>query len=340
MLNGKSILITGGSGFFGRNFIEYVLRDYPGVKRIVIYSRDVQKQDEIKLNYPEKQYPQLRFFLGDVRDFERLKRAFEGINIIIHAASIASLEASEYNPEECIKTNIIGTENVINAALASNVSDVIALSSDKACAPVSLYGATQLVSDKLITAANNMKGSKNIKFSVIRYGNVIGGRGSVMQVFLHKKALGGNKLPITDKRMTRFLISIHEVISAVIYALKNHIGGEIFIPKTKSYKISDLATAVAPDMEQYETGIRPCEKIHENLISLSEAISTIDLGDYYAIIPAITYTGQRCYNDFLSHYNANPVNPDFSYSSENNSEWESVESLRSKIRVCLKSYKI
>lgn len=333
MFNNKTILITGGSGLFGRCFIETMLRDYPGVKKIIVYSRDVQKQDDIASLYPEKQYPQLRLFLGDVRDYERLLRACEGVDIIIHAATISSLSATEYNPEESIKTNILGAENVINAALKTGVRDVIALSSDKACAPSSLYGATQLVSDKLFVAANNMKGTKDIRFSVVRYGNVLGAKGSVTQVFLRKKQLGGSTLPITDKRMTRFLISNQQVVSAVRYALENHLGGEILVPKTSSYRITDLAMAIAPAMQQQEIGIRSGEKIHEELISTAESLNTIDIGDYYVIVPSITFTGYRSKQDYLNHYKAIEVSEDFRYSSNENSKFETIDSIRSKIKL-------
>ncbi|AVM58648.1 UDP-N-acetylglucosamine 4,6-dehydratase (inverting) [Bacteroides heparinolyticus] len=333
MFNNKTILITGGSGLFGRCFIETILRDYPGVRKIIVFSRDVQKHNDILQLYPGKQFSQLRFFLGDVRDKERLIRACEGIDIIIHAATIASVESAEYNPEECIKTNIIGAQNVIDAAFKCGVHDVVALSSDKACAPLNLYGATQLVSDKLFVAANNMKGSKDIRFSVVRYGNVMGSKGSVIPLFLSRKELGGRSLPITDKRMTRFIISNQEVVTAVEFALENHIGGEIFIPKVSSYRITDLATAIAPEMEQKEVGIRAGEKIHEELISAADSINTIDLGDYYAILPCISFTGHRGKNNYTAHYNAQPVADDFHYSSNDNPVQETVESLRDKIKL-------
>lgn len=333
MLNNKSVLITGGSGNFGRCFVETIFRDYPGVKRVIIYSRDFQKHEEIRSLYPGHQYPQLRFFIGDVRDRERLIRACEGVDIIIHAATLGSIEASEYNPEECIKTNISGAENVIDAALRTGVHDVISLSSDKACAPLNLYGATQLVSDKLFVAANNMKGSKDIRFSVVRYGNVFGSKGSVIQLFMQRKALGGLGLPITDKRMTRFIISNPEVVTAVEFALGHHIGGEIFVPKTPSYRITDLATAIAPDMEHQEVGIRSGEKIHEELISRSESLNTIEMDDYYAILPSLAFTGQRDMQHYIDHYNARPVADGFHYCSNENPNYETVESLREKIHL-------
>lgn len=335
MFNNKSILITGGSGLFGRCFIETILRDYPSVKRIIVFSRDIQKHEEIEALYPRKQYPQLRYFVGDVRDRERLKRACEGVDIIIHAASLASIEAAEYNPEECIKTNIMGAENVINAALEKGVHDVVALSSDKACAPLNLYGATQLVSDKLFVAANNMRGSKDIRFSVVRYGNVLGSKGSVVPLFLKRKELGGRSLPITDKRMTRFIISNPEVVTAVEFALDHHMGGEIFVPKSPSYRITDMATAIAPNMEQEEIGIRPGEKIYEELISRADSVNTLDMDDYYVILPSITYTS--CHREnYIEHYNAQPVAEGFRYCSNENPVFDSVDTLRQKIRLYVK----
>ena len=335
MFNNKSILITGGSGLFGRCFIETILRDYPSVKRIIVFSRDIQKHEEIEALYPRKQYPQLRYFVGDVRDRERLKRACEGVDIIIHAASLASIEAAEYNPEECIKTNIMGAENVINAALEKGVHDVVALSSDKACAPLNLYGATQLVSDKLFVAANNMRGTKDIRFSVVRYGNVLGSKGSVVPVFLKRKELGGRSLPITDKRMTRFIISNPEVVTAVEFALEHHMGGEIFVPKSSSYRITDMASAIAPNMEQEEIGIRPGEKIYEELISRADSVNTLDMDDYYVILPSITYT--CCHREnYIEHYNAQPVAEGFRYCSNENPVFDSVDTLRQKIRLYVK----
>ncbi|RGS52917.1 MULTISPECIES: UDP-N-acetylglucosamine 4,6-dehydratase (inverting) [Bacteroides] len=336
MFNNKSILITGGSGLFGRCFIEIILRDYPNVRRIIVFSRDVQKHNEIQQLYPEKQFSQLRFFIGDVRDRERLIRACEGVDIVIHAATIASIEAAEYNPEECVKTNIGGAENVIDAALKTGVHDVIALSSDKACAPLNLYGATQLVSDKLFVAANNMKGAKDIHFSVVRYGNVMGSKGSVIPLFLKRKELGGRSLPITDKRMTRFIISNQEVVTAVEFALEHHLGGEIFVPKTPSYRVTDLATAIAPNMKHEEIGIRPGEKIYEELISRAESGNTIEMDGYYAILPSLTYTGHRALDNYLEHYNAQTVADGFHYCSNENPVFETVESLREKIHLYIK----
>lgn len=241
MLNGKSVLITGGTGSFGKKFVETILNRYPQVKRIVIYSRDELKQFELKQKYPSDKYSQLRFFIGDVRDGERLKRACEGIDVIIHAAAIKQVDTAEYNPEECIKTNVHGAQNVINAALQTGVKHVVALSTDKACAPINLYGATKLTSDKLFTAANNISGSKDIKFSVVRYGNVMGSRGSVIPFFINKRDGGAKELPITDMRMTRFNISLQAGVDLVMFAIGHHLGGEIFIPKIPSYHIVDVA---------------------------------------------------------------------------------------------------
>lgn len=330
MLNGKSVLITGGTGSFGKKFVETILNRYPDVKRIVIYSRDELKQFELKQKYPEAKYPQLRFFIGDVRDGERLKRACEGIDVIIHAAAIKQVDTAEYNPEECIKTNVHGAQNVINAALQTGVKHVVALSTDKACAPINLYGATKLTSDKLFTAANNISGSRDIKFSVVRYGNVMGSRGSVIPFFMNKRDSGAKELPITDMRMTRFNISLQAGVDLVMFAIGHHLGGEIFIPKIPSYHIVDVAKAIAPNLPQVEVGIRPGEKLHEEMITVTDALNTIDLGKYYAILPSVSFKHQR--EEFLKYHNAIPVPQGFHYSSDQNEEWETVDSLRAKIK--------
>ena len=332
MFENKSVLITGGSGSFGRMFIETTLRDYPNVRKIVVYSRDEMKHLEMSRLYPRKQYPQLRFFIGDVRDKERLMRACENIDILIHAASLMSLESSEYNPDETIKTNIIGAQNVINVAIKCGVRNIIALSSDKACSPASLYGASQLVSDKLFVAANNIVGNKDIRFSIIRYGNVMGAKGSVIPFFLERSKSGGKELPLTDMRMTRFLISYQQVVDCVYFALEKQLGGEIFVPKMPSYRITDLAMAIAPSMIYKEVGKRLGEKLHEDVISVSDADNTIETDDYYIITPGFSYARDRKKSDFLSYYKARPVSEDFHYSSDSNSIYETVESLRSKIR--------
>lgn len=330
MLNGKSVLITGGTGSFGKKFVETILNRYPEVKRIVIYSRDELKQFELKQKYPHDRYPQLRFFIGDVRDGERLKRACEGIDVIIHAAAIKQVDTAEYNSEECIKTNVHGAQNVINAALQTGVKHVVALSTDKACAPINLYGATKLTSDKLFTAANNISGSKDVRFSVVRYGNVMGSRGSVIPFFIGKRDSGAKELPITDMRMTRFNISLQAGVDLVMYAIGHHLGGEIFVPKIPSYHITDVATAIAPTLPQVEVGIRPGEKLHEEMITVTDALNTIDLGQYYAILPAVSFKHSR--EDYLQHHQAIPVPEGFHYSSDQNEEWETVETLRAKIK--------
>ncbi len=329
MLNHKSVLITGGTGSFGKMFVKTILERYPQVKRIVIYSRGELKQYNMMQQYPKDKYPQLRFFIGDVRDGERLLRACEGIDVIIHAAAIKQVDTAEYNPDECIKTNIGGAENVINAALKAGVQHVVALSTDKACAPINLYGATKLCSDKLFVAANNISGSKNIKFSVVRYGNVMGSRGSVIPFFISKRDQGASELPITDMRMTRFNISLEAGVDLVMFAIGHHLGGEIFIPKIPSYKIGDVATAIAPNIKQIEIGIRPGEKLHEEMITATDALNTIDLGEYYAILPSVSFKHQK--DEYIKHHNAVMVPEGFHYSSDSNDQWESVESIREKI---------
>ena len=330
MLDGKTICITGGTGSFGKKFVEVILRDYPNVKKIIIYSRDELKQYELKLKYPENKYPMMRFFIGDVRDLERLTRACEGVDVIIHAAAIKQVDTAEYNPEECIKTNVHGAQNVIKAALACGVHDVVALSTDKACAPINLYGATKLTSDKLFTAANNIRGSKDLRFSVVRYGNVMGSRGSVIPFFIRKRDEGSDSIPITDMRMTRFNISLEEGVAMVMYAIGHHLGGEIFVPKIPSYHIKDVATAIAPNIPQVEIGIRPGEKLHEEMITVTDALDTIDLGKYYVIMPSVSFNHTR--EEYIRHHHAVPVPDGFHYSSDSNSQWETVETMREKIR--------
>ena len=330
MLSNKSVLITGGTGSFGKKFVETILRDYPHVTRIVIYSRDELKQFELKQKYPESKYPQLRFFIGDVRDGERLKRACEGNDVIIHAAAIKQVDTAEYNPEECIKTNVHGAQNVINAALQTGVKHVVALSTDKACAPINLYGATKLTSDKLFVSANNIKGAKDIKFSVVRYGNVMGSRGSVIPFFISKRDNGATELPITDMKMTRFNISLQAGVDLVMFAIGHHLGGEISIPKIPSYHIVDVAKAIAPNLPLVEVGIRPGEKLHEEMITATDALNTIDLGRYYAILPSVSFNYSK--EDYIHHHHAAAVPGDFHYSSDKNEEWETVESMRENIK--------
>lgn len=331
-IDNKTILITGGSGSFGRKFIDITLRDYPSVKKIIVYSRDEMKHLEMMRLYPEKQYPQLRFFVGDVRDKERLIRACEKVDILIHAASLMTLETSEYNPDETIKTNITGAQNVIDCALKCGIKNVIALSSDKACSPASLYGASQLVSDKLFVAANNITGGKDIHFSVIRYGNVMGAKGSVFRFFMERAKIGGKELPVTDRRMTRFLISNQQIVDLVYYVIEKQLGGEIFVPKMPSYRIIDLAEAIAPKMEIKEIGKRPGEKLSDDIIAESDADNTLEGRDFYVIIPFMSYSKKRTKEEFQQHFKAVQVVADFHYSSDSNTIFETVETLREKIR--------
>ena len=324
----KSILITGGTGSFGKAFINRILQEFKDFKKIIIYSRDELKQFELRQKLSNDDIKGLRFFIGDVRDRERLNQACEGVDIIIHTAALKQVDTAEYNPTECINTNVNGAENVIYAAVKNNVKDVIALSTDKACAPINLYGATKLVSDKLFTAANNIRGSKNIRFSVVRYGNVMGSRGSVIPFFIDKKAQGW--LPITHKEMTRFNISLQDAINMVVFALENHLGGEIFIPKIPSYRILDVANAIAPDCKKKIVGIRPGEKLHEEMITVTDSLNTIDMGPYYAILPSITLGYKKI--DYLKHHKAKKVPVGFSYNSGNNDEWESIDKLRNLIK--------
>jgi len=327
MLNNKSILITGGTGSFGKEFVKIVLEKYPGIKRLVIYSRDEQKQFQMANDYPEVKYPQLRFFIGDVRDYDRLRMALKGIDTVVHAAAMKHVHIAEYNPMECIKTNIMGAENVIMACLDADVENVVALSTDKAAAPINLYGATKLASDKLFIAANNIKGKQKIRFSVVRYGNVMGSNGSVIPFFLNKRK--EKFLPITDPTMTRFNILLPEAVDMVLHALDNAWGGELFVPKIPSYKITDLAMAIAPDCEHRIVGIRPGEKIHEEMITASDSFTSYDLGKYYAILPQVP---NWKLGDFIDQFKAARVVEGFNYSSGTNTEWLSVNALRKLIK--------
>lgn len=330
MLNGKSILITGGAGEFGRMFVKKILWDYPDIKRIVIYSRDELKQWDMQQEYPNSKYRMMRYFIGDVRDIDRLKRACEGIDIVVHAAAMSQVDVAEYNPEECIKTNIEGVKNLIDVCLVQNVHDVVMLSSDKACAPINLYGATKLTAEKLFIAANNIKGSRNIRFSVVRYGNVMGSRGTVIPSFIKMRNAGAQTLPITDMNMSRFNITNQQSTGLVIWALSHHVGGEIFIPKVPSYHIIDMAKAIAPHLPLKVIGLRSGEKIHEEMITISDAPNTIEVDRYYVIVPtnSVMYTREH----YLNRYNGVAVPKDFSYTSDNNVEWETVDTLREKIK--------
>lgn len=327
MLQNKSILITGGTGSLGKALTAHIFKNHPEIKRLVIFSRDEQKQFQMAQEYPAHLYPQIRFFIGDVRDKERMIRAMKGIDYVIHAAAMKHVPIAEYNPDECVKTNIHGAQNVIDACFQTSVSRVVALSTDKACAPINLYGATKLASDKLFVAANNIKGDNPIRFSVVRYGNVMGSNGSVIPFFINKKKEG--ILPITDVNMTRFNISLQGGVDMVMHALFEAWGGEIFIPKIPSYKILDVATAVGPDCEHKVVGIRPGEKVHEEMITPSDSFYTYDLGKYYTILPA---THSWKLDEFISKFNATKVPEGFAYNSGDNTEWETIEGLRELIK--------
>lgn len=325
-LNNKSILITGGTGSFGKAFVKRVLTEWPEIERLVIYSRDEQKQFNMAQEYPPSEYPMIRFFIGDVRDYGRLKRALNGIDYVIHAAAMKHVHIAEYNPDECVKTNIGGAENLVQACLSNGVRKVVALSTDKAAAPVNLYGATKLVSDKLFIAANNIKGRNPITFSVVRYGNVMGSNGSVIPFFINKRAEG--VLPITHPDMTRFTISLDDGVDMVLHALEHAWGGEVFIPKIPSYKITDVATAIGPDCEQKIIGLRPGEKIHEEMITTSDSFYTYDLGKYYTILPS---QHQWSLQEYIDHFGAKKVDLGFRYNSGENSEWLDIDELRTLI---------
>ncbi|MEQ8715295.1 MAG: UDP-N-acetylglucosamine 4,6-dehydratase (inverting) [Cyclobacteriaceae bacterium] len=327
MLNNKSLLITGGTGSLGRALTKYILTKYPDIKRLVIYSRDEQKQFQMAQEYPFDEYPNVRFFIGDVRDKERLQRALKNIEYVIHAAAMKHVPIAEYNPDECIKTNVGGAQNVIHASFELGVERVVALSTDKACAPINLYGATKLTSDKLFVAANNVRGKNRIVLSVVRYGNVMGSSGSVIPYFIKKKNEG--VLPITDPNMTRFNISLQEGVDMVLHALEHAWGGEIFVPKIPSYRIMDVAEAIGPECEKTVVGIRPGEKIHEEMISTSDSFYTYDLGKYYTIIPSMPRWKPE---EYINHFLAKKVEPGFTYNSGGNTEWETPETLRQLIK--------
>jgi len=327
MLQNKSILITGGTGSFGKAFTRTVLERYPDIERLVIFSRDELKQFEMAQQFDPGDHPGLRYFIGDVRDAPRLKRAMEDIDIVVHAAALKQVPAAEYNPFEAVKTNIMGAQNVIESALDVGVEKVVALSTDKAAAPINLYGATKLCSDKLFTAANNIKGRRDIGFSVVRYGNVMGSRGSVIPFFLKRRETG--ELPITDPAMTRFNISLQEGVDMVLWALENATGGELFVPKIPSYRITDVADAIGPECEKPVIGIRPGEKIHEEMITASDSYNTVDLGKYFAILPMASDYSKHSY---MEQNGCRAVEPGFAYNSGANKDFLSVDQLRDLIR--------
>ena len=327
MLENKTILITGGTGSFGKAFVRNILERYPNIPRLVIFSRDELKQFEMAQEFRDQDFPGLRYFLGDVRDQNRLRRALEGIDIVVHAAALKQVPAAEYNPMEFIHTNVLGAENVIQACLDTDVKRVVALSTDKAAAPINLYGATKLCSDKLFIAANNIKGKRELSFSVVRYGNVMGSRGSVIPFFLNKRHEG--VIPITDPNMTRFNIMLQEGVEMVLWTIENGVGGEIFVPKIPSYRITDVAKAIAPNCEHRIVGIRPGEKVHEEMITSADSLTTVDLGKYYAILPITNSYNVESYCDRM---NATPVKPGFNYNSGENSQFMTVEEIRELIQ--------
>ena len=330
MLNDSSILVTGGTGSFGKRFIQTVLERYQP-KKLIVYSRDELKQYEMNHEFPYEPGGIMRYFLGDIRDLPRLKTAMVGVDIVIHAAALKQVPAAEYNPFEFIKTNVLGSQNVIDAAISSCVKVVIALSTDKAAAPINLYGATKLTSDKLFVAANNYAGSHQIKFSVVRYGNVMGSRGSVIPFFMERQKTG--VLPITDKRMTRFNITLQQGVDFVLQCLNKMWGGELFVPKIPSYRITDVAKAINPECKLEIVGIRPGEKLHEEMITKTDALNTVEFDDYYVILPTSKPSWDT--KKFIQESNGvsgKLVTEDFCYNSGTNINFLTVEEIRSLIK--------
>ena len=336
MFKNKSILVTGGTGSFGKAFVKYLINNFKGFKKIIIFSRDELKQFEMASSLSEKDYPFIRYFIGDVRDLSRLKRALEEVDYVIHAAALKQVEAAEYNPFEVIKTNIVGAQNIIEACLDSpKVKKVVALSTDKAVSPINLYGASKLCSDKLFVSANNIVGNKNKLFSVVRYGNVMGSRGSVIPVFLEQKKRGTIK--VTDPSMTRFNITMTDSIRLVLHALDKSLGGEIFVPKIPSYKILTLAKAIGENSKIKVVGVRPGEKIHEELISASEARHTLDIGKYYVILsPSLERSNNplsmQLYKKYLNKKNTKKVPKDFEYNSGRNKKFLNKDEIRKLLK--------
>ena len=326
-LNGKSVLITGGTGSLGTHLTQVILERWPNIKRLVIFSRDEQKQFQMAQRFPHSTYSAIRYFIGDVRDYNRLKTAMKGIEYVIHAAAMKHVPIAEYNPMECVKTNVLGAENVINACFENDVQHVVALSTDKAAAPINLYGATKLCSDKLFVAANNIRGKQPIRFSVVRYGNVMGSNGSVIPFFMQRRNTG--VLPITDPQMTRFNISLQDGVELVLHALEHAWGGEIFVPKIPSYRITEVAKAIGPNCKTEIVGIRPGEKLHEEMITTSDSFTTYDLGKYYTILPQVPNFKLE---EYTAHFNAKKVADGFCYNSGENSEWVDAEAMRKLIQ--------
>lgn len=323
MLKDKVVFLSGGTGSFGKKFVEYCVENHSDIKKLIIFSRDELKQHEMQHQFSDSKYPFLRYFIGDIRDKDRLVTAMEGVDIVVHAAALKHVSVAEYNPSEFIKTNILGTQNLLDISLQNSVEKFVALSTDKASSPVNLYGATKLCADKLVISSNNIKGSRNSKFSVVRYGNVFGSRGSIVPLFLKQKKLG--KLTVTDKSMTRFNISLQDGVKMVMWALSNSNGGEIFVPKIPSYKIMDMVSAIGGEgCAIEEIGIRPGEKIHEEMISTADSINTVELENYFAILPPDNHNLRDFY---IKEYQAKPVDIGFNYSSDINEVFLTVDDL-------------
>lgn len=323
-LKGKSILVTGGTGSFGKKFIKTVLENFEPA-RLIVYSRDELKQFEMEQEFSLSEYPAMRYFIGDVRDRDRLTLAMRNVDIVIHAAALKQVPIAEYNPMECIRTNIDGAENVVRAAIDNNVEKVIALSTDKAANPINLYGASKLASDKIFVSGNNIAGANGTRFAVVRYGNVVGSRGSVIPFFEKKIAEGIDHLPITDDRMTRFWITLQQGVNFVLSSLEIMHGGEIFVPKIPSMKITDLATAMAPNLPHKIVGIRPGEKLHEVMVPVDDGRNTLDVGDRYVIQPSFAFWAENG----RAYKNAKPASEDFMYTSDANEEWLDEAGLKS-----------
>ncbi len=330
MFDGLSIFISGGTGSFGRAFVKRLLSDYQP-KRVVVFSRDELKQYEMSQEFDA---PCMRYFLGDVRDEQRLQQAMRGIDLVVHAAALKQVPAAEYNPTECIRTNVNGAENIIAAALQNGVKKVIALSTDKAASPINLYGATKLLSDKLFVAANNIAGSRDTSFAVVRYGNVVGSRGSVLPLFRKLIAKGAEDLPITDARMTRFWITLDEGVDFVMRSFERMQGGELFVPKIPSARIVDLATALAPELPQRQVGIRPGEKLHEMMISRDDSPHTLEFARHYVITPAMSFSQPCDYSRDGLGEQGHPVEPGFEYLSDSNPDYLDVVALRQLVERC------
>ena len=325
MLNDKVVLITGGTGSFGKKFTHVILGRYKP-RKLIIFSRDELKQSEMRQAFPEEKYPEIRFFIGDVRDRERLYRAFDGVDIVVHAAALKQVPAAEYNPLETIRTNVLGAANVIDAAIDRKVKRIIALSTDKAANPINLYGATKLCSDKLFIAANNYAGSQDTRFSVVRYGNVVGSRGSVIPFFLKMRKTG--TLPITDPRMTRFWITLEQGVDFVLACLERMHGGEIFVPKIPSMHVVELARAIDSECKTVIVGIRPGEKLHEVMVPEDDARHTLEYEDYFAILPTFHEWDAQ---DYMHENGGKPCSDGFRYGSDTNDSWLTVEQLRQMI---------